>query len=460
MSDCAQCEEYREMLVTAEEANSELARQVAGLHGLLTRSGKTEVALRTELARQREEEPEAEAIRAVLNHWKVKLNHPKAKTPLGGERAKKVRARLRERFTVEDLKLAVDGCAKVPFVGAGGRRATGTDRERHDDLKLICQDESTVERFMRYAADESAPIVKPKAKAPGGPTGVDALLNRLENVSQVRLGQWTARCPAHDDRHASLSVAQGDKGAVVHCHTGCSVGEIARAAGLDVSALFDREDAPVARPKVEAAPLPTPEELVGWQDRLMAHTGLLGRLWDLRHWSALALQGLRIGFDGQRLVLPVHDQNGELVNALRYLPRRQGDERKLLALKGRPRDLFPPPERLEGDVWLVEGEPDAISGAELLLPTVAVPGTNGWRQAWAHRFAGRRVTVCFDCDEPGRTAAGRVLADLHGVTDAVTLDLEPERTDGYDLSDALLDGVDRDFLVAMSVAVISERVAA
>jgi putative DNA primase/helicase len=33
---------------------------------------------------------------------------------------------------------------------------------------------------------------------------------------------WMARCPAHDDRDPSLSVAQGDDGKLlVHCHAGC-----------------------------------------------------------------------------------------------------------------------------------------------------------------------------------------------------------------------------------------------
>src|SRR5689334_11834217 len=40
-------------------------------------------------------------------------------------------------------------------------------------------------------------------------------------------GKWTgrqgsARCPAHDDRHPSLSVSDGANGKLlVHCHTGC-----------------------------------------------------------------------------------------------------------------------------------------------------------------------------------------------------------------------------------------------
>src|SRR5262245_48302558 len=33
---------------------------------------------------------------------------------------------------------------------------------------------------------------------------------------------WTALCPAHDDRTPSLSIAQADDKVLVHCHAGCS----------------------------------------------------------------------------------------------------------------------------------------------------------------------------------------------------------------------------------------------
>ena len=45
---------------------------------------------------------------------------------------------------------------------------------------------------------------------------------------------WRARCPAHEDKTPSLSVAAGDKQAVViRCHAGCSYEEVIGALGLD-----------------------------------------------------------------------------------------------------------------------------------------------------------------------------------------------------------------------------------
>ncbi len=50
---------------------------------------------------------------------------------------------------------------------------------------------------------------------------------------------WTARCPAHDDEHASLSFADGRSGLVVHCHAGCAPDAITTKLGLRLADLFE-----------------------------------------------------------------------------------------------------------------------------------------------------------------------------------------------------------------------------
>lgn len=66
----------------------------------------------------------------------------------------------------------------------------------------------------------------------------DRLLDRLDGVRKSGKG-WIAKCPAHTDRSASLSIAQGDKGAtLVHCFAGCPVHDVLTAVGLTISDLF------------------------------------------------------------------------------------------------------------------------------------------------------------------------------------------------------------------------------
>ncbi len=70
------------------------------------------------------------------------------------------------------------------------------------------------------------------------PTG--RLLARLDGVRLSGSGRWMAKCPAHDDSTASLSVREGDDGRVLmYCFAGCGACDIADAVGLSMHELFD-----------------------------------------------------------------------------------------------------------------------------------------------------------------------------------------------------------------------------
>src|SRR5947207_1900683 len=50
---------------------------------------------------------------------------------------------------------------------------------------------------------------------------------------------WKARCPAHEDTHPSLSIAEGRDGRVLlKCHAGCSNEAVVRELGIEFRDLF------------------------------------------------------------------------------------------------------------------------------------------------------------------------------------------------------------------------------
>src|SRR4051812_42639871 len=67
--------------------------------------------------------------------------------------------------------------------------------------------------------------------------GGEELLGRLKAVRRSGDG-WTARCPAHADRHPSLSITEKGGRVLVHCHAGCTVNAILAALGLEMQDLF------------------------------------------------------------------------------------------------------------------------------------------------------------------------------------------------------------------------------
>ncbi|MDP9250164.1 MAG: AAA family ATPase [Chloroflexota bacterium] len=71
---------------------------------------------------------------------------------------------------------------------------------------------------------------------PVGP--VTLVLSKVDGIRPNGTG-WMARCPAHHDRHASLSVTVGADGrALVYCHAGCSLEAVTGALGIAPADLF------------------------------------------------------------------------------------------------------------------------------------------------------------------------------------------------------------------------------
>lgn len=65
---------------------------------------------------------------------------------------------------------------------------------------------------------------------------IDEFISKLQKVRKTGPRNWIACCPAHDDKHPSMTVGVGDNGGIlVYCFALCSIDEIARAVGLTVS---------------------------------------------------------------------------------------------------------------------------------------------------------------------------------------------------------------------------------
>jgi len=81
---------------------------------------------------------------------------------------------------------------------------------------------------------------------------IEEFLGRLQNVRRTA-GGWSARCPAHQDRLNSLSIAWTPPRILIHCFAVCRTDEILGALGLTPRDLFDD---PARRP---GPPSPAPQ---------------------------------------------------------------------------------------------------------------------------------------------------------------------------------------------------------
>lgn len=193
------------------------------------------------------------------------------------------------------------------------------------------------------------------------------------------------------------------------------------------------------QPPPTRAPTVTETQIESWHHRLLAKPWLVAQLWQERAIRPQTLERFRVGFDGARITIPIAGADDTPTGLLRWKPFHRGNAPKLLALPGTRRQLFPAPESIEDrDLVICEGEPDALAAHSAGIPAVAIPGVASWRPEWAGRFGQHTVTIVLDCDTQGRRCSARIALDLAGSgIDAVIVDLDPGRNDGYDLTDHL-----------------------
>jgi len=80
-----------------------------------------------------------------------------------------------------------------------------------------------------------------EASRGGGMQGAMTILALVDLLDARRAGRgrFMARCPAHDDGSASLSIREGHGGRIlIHCFAGCTLAAVLEAGGLRMADLF------------------------------------------------------------------------------------------------------------------------------------------------------------------------------------------------------------------------------
>ena len=243
---------------------------------------------------------------------------------------------------------------------------------------------------------------------------LEEFLSRLEGVKGSS-GNHIAKCPAHDDNHQSLSVAQGNKGGIVlTCHAGCDTPRIMAALGLKMTDL-----APDGK-SIE-----------------------IERIYDYH--SA----------DGKLLYQKIRRVDKSFTQR-----RPDGRGGWIWNRKGVSPTLYNLPAVIAADtVYVAEGERDADTLSA--LGYVGTSGENGagkgkWKLEYIEVLRGKTVYVLFDNDAPGREHGIRTAESLLGVAKSVKLlDLLkafprlPEKGDISDVRKAAGDDLTRKGLEAL-----------
>ena len=251
-----------------------------------------------------------------------------------------------------------------------------------------------------------------------------ALREHGRHVDERGAGTAMAQCPAegHDDQTASLSVAQGDTGAVLCCQAGCDTADVVAGLGLGLADLFD-----------------TPKKA---RDRSARRV-----VAEYRYFSETSeLLFIKVRYEPKGFLVKRPDGEGGWTWNI-------GDARRV---------LYRLPEVLAAvaagrTVYVVEGEKDADRLAA--MGEVATCNFDGaaregakkpkWQPGYGDALRGADVVIIADRDEPGIAHAEAVAADLGGKAKSVAVVLPAVTTIHADVSDHLDAGFALDGLVPL-----------
>lgn len=234
---------------------------------------------------------------------------------------------------------------------------------------------------------------------------LEEILSRLEGVKGGN-GQYSARCPAHDDHHASLSISSGKDGRILlNCFAGCQPADIVDALGLTMKDLF---------------PNSTPEQAFSSREIVATYR--------------------YINADGELIGEKLRRADKSFT--WRYPVGNGWDYHK-------PKNIVPYnlPQVLKPEneiVFLVEGEKDVDSMCSIGLTATCSPdgaGKGKWKKDFTGWFKGKHVFVIQDNDDVGKAYAQEEAASIKDVARSVkVLDLAeiwPGLPKGGDASDLI-----------------------
>lgn len=240
------------------------------------------------------------------------------------------------------------------------------------------------------------------------------LLGKLQGVRKEGAG-WAARCPAHEDHRASLTIGIGSDGkALLRCHAGCHYDAVLGAVGLRKRDLFEAPRKVKAKEKREGpivAAYVYRDEAGKTLFRVTRHDPKEFLQW--RYENSATAAGWARGVKGVRKVLYRLDE-----------------------LKASDAGAL---------VFVVEGEKDADALVSLGLIATTNPGgadrgghgKGKWLEGYTESLRGRHVVIVPDNDDPGRDHAQLVARALHGVASTVRVLELPGLEPKGDVSDWL-----------------------
>lgn len=251
-----------------------------------------------------------------------------------------------------------------------------------------------------------------------------------------RYGDKTqCRCPAHDDKQASLTITKGRKCTLFYCHAGCTVDDILSAAGLDKKDTFyDKEP-----------------QRTNWR----AYVESREKRKIQAVYNYVSCNGsyafTKIRLDGKKLLYGILENERFSYGLPRSTPKKS-----LKAIYGSVKALNK--AITEGKpIFIPEGEKDVDTLTKQGYTAFTYGGVNDWQADFAELVKGADVVVFADNDIPGKAVADTILRDIQSVVKSAKIIVPMPDIPKADISDYFQAGHTKQEFEQMINAVTENR---
>ncbi|MHB9037387.1 MAG: hypothetical protein ACYC64_12035, partial [Armatimonadota bacterium] len=253
----------------------------------------------------------------------------------------------------------------------------------------------------------------------------ELILSRLQGAKKSGNG-YIARCPAHDDQQASLSVSEGEEGqCLIHCHAGCETTDVLAAIGLKLADLYPKGDK-----SQRSGKLPPWERI----ENVYSYVDAAGE----------------VKYESVRLHSP------------KSFSQRRPDPNNPRGYVWNMAGVTPLPYQLPAvlkaiadnhTIFVVEGEKDCHTLRNIeCAATTNHGGAGHWKPQITPWFKGAKVIIVPDNDVAGCAHAMDVAGRLHGVAASVKYLLLPGLLPKQDVSDWLKTHTPEEFFALVESA--------
>ena len=142
---------------------------------------------------------------------------------------------------------------------------------------------------------------------------------------------------------------------------------------------------------------------------------------DTRGLSIETIKQYRLGYDGDRITIPIFNEDGECVNIRRHATKKNVTSKTVSYRPGFGSIRLYPANALKLPVVLLcEGELDTLITRQLGFNAATVTGGAGsWKEEFTPLFSGKEVILVYDIDPAGRNGANIIARKLFNIASSI-----------------------------------------